>query len=65
TMHYAKTLAVTAEREFLRYKKVTADGRTATHRPAVKEPAATSGAFSCAWPVGARLPGAGRGRTSA
>lgn len=29
TMHYAKTLAVTAEREFLRYKKVTADGRTA------------------------------------
>ncbi|MDH6222952.1 tyrosine-type recombinase/integrase [Streptomyces pseudovenezuelae] len=29
TMHYAKTLAVTAEREFLRYKKITADGRTA------------------------------------
>ncbi|MFE5597362.1 hypothetical protein [Streptomyces sp. NPDC056549] len=29
TMHYAKTLAVTAEREFLRYKKVTADGRPA------------------------------------
>ncbi|MEU3910381.1 hypothetical protein [Streptomyces sp. NPDC029721] len=28
-VHYAKTLAVTAEREFLRYKKVTADGRTA------------------------------------
>lgn len=27
TMHYAKTLSETAEREFLRYKKVTADGR--------------------------------------
>jgi integrase len=27
TMHYAKTLAQTAEREFLRFKKVTADGR--------------------------------------
>lgn len=33
TMHYAKTLAVTAEREFLRYKKVTADGRTAEVDP--------------------------------
>ncbi|WP_190344840.1 tyrosine-type recombinase/integrase [Streptomyces venezuelae] len=33
TMHYAKTLAVTAEREFLRYKKVTADGRTAEVNP--------------------------------
>ncbi|MGX1854062.1 tyrosine-type recombinase/integrase [Streptomyces sp. NPDC055299] len=33
TMHYAKTLAVTAEREFLRYKKVTADGRTAEVEP--------------------------------
>ncbi|MFC7384229.1 tyrosine-type recombinase/integrase [Sphaerisporangium rhizosphaerae] len=33
TMHYAKTLAVTAEREFLRYKKVTADGRTAAVEP--------------------------------
>ncbi|MFJ2828439.1 DUF6262 family protein [Streptomyces sp. NPDC087263] len=32
-MHYAKTLAVTAEREFLRYKKVTADGRTADFDP--------------------------------
>lgn len=29
TMHYAKTLSITAEREFLRYKKVTSDGRTA------------------------------------
>lgn len=28
TMHYAKTRAEVAEREFLRYKKVTADGRT-------------------------------------
>lgn len=28
TMHYAQTLAQTAEREFLRYKKVTADGRS-------------------------------------
>lgn len=27
TMHYAVTLAQTAEREFLRFKKVTADGR--------------------------------------
>jgi hypothetical protein len=27
TMHYARTLSETAEREFLRYKKVTADGR--------------------------------------
>lgn len=27
TMHYAKTLASTAEREFLRFQKVTADGR--------------------------------------
>ena len=27
TMHYAKTLAETAEREFLKYKKVTADAR--------------------------------------
>jgi hypothetical protein len=27
TMHYAQTLSETAEREFLRYKKVTADGR--------------------------------------
>lgn len=26
-MHYAQTLAETAEREFLRYKKITADGR--------------------------------------
>ncbi|MFE5604132.1 tyrosine-type recombinase/integrase [Streptomyces coelicoflavus] len=33
TMHYAKTLAVTAEREFLRYKKVTADGRAAEVDP--------------------------------
>ncbi len=33
TMHYAKTLAETAEREFLRYKKVTADGRTAEVDP--------------------------------
>lgn len=33
TMHYAKTLTVTAEREFLRYKKVTADGRTAEIDP--------------------------------
>lgn len=33
TMHYAKTLAVTAEREFLRYKKVTADGRTSEVDP--------------------------------
>ncbi|MFI5566840.1 tyrosine-type recombinase/integrase [Streptomyces sp. NPDC051740] len=33
TMHYAKTLTVTAEREFLRYKKVTADGRTAEVNP--------------------------------
>ncbi|MFJ8545950.1 tyrosine-type recombinase/integrase [Streptomyces sp. NPDC093586] len=33
TMHYAKTLAVTAEREFLRYKKVTADGRTTEVNP--------------------------------
>ncbi|MEU8268916.1 tyrosine-type recombinase/integrase [Sphaerisporangium sp. NPDC049002] len=33
TMHYAKTLAITAEREFLRYKKVTADGRTAALDP--------------------------------
>ncbi|OIJ86180.1 hypothetical protein BIV24_27070 [Streptomyces colonosanans] len=33
TLHYAKTLAVTAEREFLRYKKVTADGRTAEVNP--------------------------------
>lgn len=33
TMRYAKTLAVTAEREFLRYKKVTADGRTAEVDP--------------------------------
>ena len=28
TMHYAQTLSQTAEREFLKYKKVTADGRT-------------------------------------
>lgn len=28
TMHYAQTLTETAEREFLRFKKVTADGRT-------------------------------------
>ena len=27
TMHYAQTLSETAEREFLRYKKVTVDGR--------------------------------------
>ena len=27
TMHYARTLSETAEREFLRFKKVTADGR--------------------------------------
>ncbi|WP_345680227.1 tyrosine-type recombinase/integrase [Yinghuangia aomiensis] len=33
TMHYAKTLSTTAEREFLRYKKVTADGRTAGIEP--------------------------------
>ncbi|MGW1982102.1 tyrosine-type recombinase/integrase [Streptomyces collinus] len=33
TMHYAKTLAATAEREFLRYKKVTADGRTSEVNP--------------------------------
>jgi hypothetical protein len=26
TMHYAKTLRETHEREFLRYKKITADG---------------------------------------
>jgi hypothetical protein len=33
TMHYTKTLAVTAEREFLRYKKVTADNRTTEVNP--------------------------------
>lgn len=33
TMHYAQTLAETAEREFLRYKKVTADGRVAAIDP--------------------------------
>lgn len=33
TMHYAQTLAETAEREFLRYKKVTTDGRTAQIDP--------------------------------
>ncbi|WP_433237535.1 hypothetical protein ACQPYK_29100 [Streptosporangium sp. CA-135522] len=27
TMHYAQTQAATAEREFIRYKKITADGR--------------------------------------
>jgi integrase len=34
TMHYAKTLSETAEREFLRYKKVTADGRALGTDPA-------------------------------
>nr|WP_042185172.1 tyrosine-type recombinase/integrase [Kibdelosporangium sp. MJ126-NF4]CEL16584.1 Mobile element protein [Kibdelosporangium sp. MJ126-NF4]CTQ89065.1 Mobile element protein [Kibdelosporangium sp. MJ126-NF4] len=33
TLHYAKTLAETAEREFLRFKKVTADGRQAAIDP--------------------------------
>lgn len=33
TMHYAKTLSTTAEREFLRYKKITVDGRTAGIEP--------------------------------
>ncbi|MFF2964134.1 hypothetical protein ACFVT1_35815 [Streptomyces sp. NPDC057963] len=33
TGHGLKTLAVTAEREFLRYKKVTADGRRAEVDP--------------------------------
>jgi hypothetical protein len=33
-MHYAKTLATVAESEFLRYKKVTADGRDYSRDPA-------------------------------
>ncbi|MET8389928.1 tyrosine-type recombinase/integrase [Streptosporangium canum] len=33
TMHYAKTRSEAAEREFLRYKKVTADGRVAINDP--------------------------------
>lgn len=33
TMHYAQTLAATAEREFLRYKKISADGRTVDIEP--------------------------------
>ncbi|MEV0314831.1 tyrosine-type recombinase/integrase [Nonomuraea fuscirosea] len=33
TMHYAKTRSEAAEREFLRYKKVTADGRVASNDP--------------------------------
>jgi hypothetical protein len=33
-MHYAKTLAAISEREFLRYKKVTADGREYERDPA-------------------------------
>ena len=32
-MHYAQTLAETAEREFLRYKKITADGRDHAQDP--------------------------------
>jgi integrase len=32
-MHYAKTLATVAETEFLRYKKVTADGRDCQRNP--------------------------------
>ncbi|SHN37542.1 tyrosine-type recombinase/integrase [Actinacidiphila paucisporea] len=32
-MHYARTLSATAEREFLRYQKVTADGRTYDRDP--------------------------------
>lgn len=34
TMHYAVTLSQTAEKEFLRFKKVTADGRPITADPA-------------------------------
>jgi integrase len=33
TMHYAKTLAQTAEREFLRFSKITADGRQLAMSP--------------------------------
>jgi hypothetical protein len=33
TMHYAKTRSEAAEREFLRYKKITADGRVAHDDP--------------------------------
>ena len=33
-MHYAKTLAAISEREFLRYKKVTADGKEYERDPA-------------------------------
>ncbi|MGW6505890.1 tyrosine-type recombinase/integrase [Nonomuraea angiospora] len=33
TMHYAKTRSEAAEREFLRYKKITADGRVAHDNP--------------------------------
>ncbi|TNC25092.1 tyrosine-type recombinase/integrase [Amycolatopsis alkalitolerans] len=33
-MHYAKTLATVAENEFLRYKKITADGRDYPRDPA-------------------------------
>ncbi|MGH2603640.1 MAG: tyrosine-type recombinase/integrase [Dehalococcoidia bacterium] len=33
TMHYAQTLSETAEREFLRYKKITADGRALEIEP--------------------------------
>jgi hypothetical protein len=32
-MHYAQTLATTAEKEFLRYKKLTADGRESERDP--------------------------------
>ncbi|MCD9145870.1 tyrosine-type recombinase/integrase [Streptomyces albireticuli] len=32
-LHYARTLAQTAEREFLRYKKITADGRDHAQDP--------------------------------
>ena len=34
TLHYAVTLAQTMEQEFLKYKKVTRDGRTADIDPA-------------------------------
>lgn len=33
TMHYAQTLSETAEREFMRFKKITADGRQLTVDP--------------------------------
>ncbi len=33
-MHYAQTLSTVAEHEFLRYKKVTADGRDYDRDPA-------------------------------